>query len=210
MVRTERGIRGGNKRNVDREQGGRRERDGETEEGRARGRSNRSKGEGEREGRRGAEGTGVCGARSAGRGARDQWAAPGARASSSRRPCSASSGSGRGVPGAGLRAGRLCTPGAPGAALGRICTLPREAGSPAWRWPSPGASSGAPRARWIGHPRNRPTFPPPFSCRAPGPTLQARRREEARGLGRRKGPPGPRVLTPDSPRRPECRRTKPS
>lgn len=101
MVRTERGIRGGNKRNVDREQGGRRERDGETEEGRARGRSNRSKGEGEREGRRGAEGTGVCGARSAGRGARDQWAAPGARASSSRRPCSAGSGSGRGSRGLG-------------------------------------------------------------------------------------------------------------
>lgn len=63
-------------------------------------------------------------------------------------PCSVGSRSGRGVLGPGgaagpaaetarrprgggeLARGRLCTPRAPGAALGRICTLPREAGSP--------------------------------------------------------------------------------
>jgi hypothetical protein len=51
-------------------------------------------------------------------------------------PCSVGSGSGPGGAAAAQRprgrlsAGRLCTPRAPGAALGRICTLPREAGSP--------------------------------------------------------------------------------
>lgn len=42
------------------------------------------------------------------------------------------------------------------------------------------------------------------------PSLQARRRVETRGLGRGKGPHGPRVLTPGSPRYPACKGTQPS
>lgn len=171
------------------------------------------------------ERTGVCPARSAGRGARDRRAVPGARARSHRRPLLGGLGVGPWGPGARRGGG---TGGGGAAAAGEGCAqagcarqgrqAPRSGAfvlcrgkqaAPAWRWPSAGASSGAPRARWIGHPRNRPTFPPPLSCGSLGRTLQARRREEARGLGRGKEPPGPRVLTPDSPRRPECRRTDP-
>lgn len=171
--------------------------------------------------------TEVCRARSVGRGARGQQAVLGAWARSGRRPQFGALGVGPRGPGAWRGGGPGGGDGA--AAAGEGCTgagcarqgrqAPRSGAfvlcrgkqaAPAWRWPSTGASSGAPRARWIGHPRNRPTFSPPLSCRSPGPTLQARRREEARGLGRGKGPPGPRVLTPDSPRRPECGRTKSS
>lgn len=169
--------------------------------------------------------TGVCRERSDGRGARGRQAAPGALARSGGRPLLG--GLGVGPRGPWARRGGGPGGGDDAAATGGGCTgtscarqgrqAPRSGAfvlcrgkqaAPAWRWPSTGASSGAPRARWIGHPRNRPTFSPPLSCRSLGPTLQARRREEARGLGRGKGPPGPRVLTPDSPRRPECRRTK--
>lgn len=172
------------------------------------------------------ERTGVCTARSVGRGARDRRAVLGARIRNGWRPLlgglqvgprgpGARRGGGPGGGDGAAAAGVGCT-GAGYARQGRqaprsgafvLCRGKQAA--PAWRWPSTGASSGAPRARWIGHPRNRPTFSPPLSCGSPGPTLQARRREEARGLGRGKGPPGPRVLTPDSPRRAECRRTEP-
>lgn len=85
-MRTEREVQGGNKRKVEREQGKRRERDGEMEEGAARRENNKSK-EGEMEGRWRKTGrTGVCRARSFGRGARDQRADPGAPATSARRP----------------------------------------------------------------------------------------------------------------------------
>ena len=61
--------------------------DGEMEEGTARRESNKSKGEGEREGRRRKTGRrGVCRARSVGLGAREQRAVPGARARIGRRP----------------------------------------------------------------------------------------------------------------------------
>lgn len=157
-----------------REQGERRESMQRDKEGTRRGKAIQAKekvrGRGGEERR---ERTGVCRARSAGLGARDRRVVPGARVRSAgapawwaRGPAAGSWGPARrrsrrrrrrGGRGGRLHGGRLCTPRAPGAALGRICTLPREA--PAWRWPSAGASSGALRARWIGHPRNRPTFP---------------------------------------------------
>lgn len=143
--------------------------------------------------------TGVCRARSVGRGARDRGAVLGARVR--RGPGSGSgsvgSRSGRGVLGPGGAAvpaaetarrprgevarGRLCTPRAPGAALGRICTLPREAGSPAWRWPSAGASSGH---RGLGGLATRGTGPLfPLLSRAGLPDGRARHGAERRRGG---------------------------
>lgn len=110
-----------------------------------------SKGEGEKEGggeRRGGQGSAERAARGEARGTRRPFpAAHGLEAAGV--SCSVGSGSGCGVLGPGgaavlaaaaatarrprglaERGAGSCTPGAPGAALGRICTLPREAGSP--------------------------------------------------------------------------------
>lgn len=98
---------------------------------------------------------------------------------------------------------RLSTPRAPGASLGRICTLPREAGSPglalARRW----------RLLWghggLGGLATRETGP---LCPRLSRAGRSRRRAEWRrgGCGGGKGPPGPGRgrLTPDAPRIPAC------
>ncbi|XP_041585839.1 spidroin-2-like [Vulpes lagopus] len=76
----------------------------------------------------------------------------------------------------------------------------------AWPWRLLWGTAGS--GDWP--PEKQAHFSPPLPCGSPGRTLQARRREEARGLGRGKGPPGPRALTPGSPRRPERRATRAS
>lgn len=177
VVRTKREVQGGNKRKVERE---RRERDGGIEEGMQEGKAIKAKGKVRgRGGEERQERTGVHRARSAGRGARDWRAVPGVRARSGRRPLLA--GLGVGPRGPGARRGGGTGGGDGAAAAGEGCAragcarqgrqAPRSGAfvlcrgkqaAPAWRWPSAGASSGAPRARWIGHPRNRPTFPPPL------------------------------------------------
>lgn len=186
-----------------REGRGRRERDGEMEEGRAEGKCNQRKGEGERRRKRDADGA-LQGARAAGGRRPARWApgpAAGAWGPAGRRPAG-----GRG------EAARGPAVHAKGARRRARAHLYFAAGS---RQPRPGA--GLALAPPLGHrglvdwpPEKQARFPPPLSCWSPGRTLQARRRVEgARGLGRGKGPPGPLALTPDSPRCLERRRVEP-